>query len=83
LNHLWFPKIGLPPNHPFIDGFSTINYYKPSILRGTPIDGNPPYTNLFYPYYSIQLVSEVVLSMDGRWDGHGWTSEKRPGKVRF
>ena len=22
----WCPKIGVPPNHPFIDGFSTINH---------------------------------------------------------
>ena len=34
----------VPPNHPFIDGFSIINrwifYYKPSSYWGTPISGN-------------------------------------------
>ena len=35
---IWrFPEIGVPPNHPFLDGIFS---YKPSIL-GHPIDGNP------------------------------------------
>jgi hypothetical protein len=37
---IWrFPKIGLAPNHPFIDGFP-INC-KPSGYWGTPVPGNP------------------------------------------
>ena len=32
----WFPKIGVPPNHPYIDGFSLINHH----FWGTPIYGN-------------------------------------------
>ena len=34
-----FPKMGVPPNHPLLDG---IFHYKPSIL-GTPIFRKPPY----------------------------------------
>ena len=34
---IWgFPKIGIPPNHPFIDRFS-----KPTMFEGTPIMENP------------------------------------------
>ena len=33
---IWrFPKIGLPPNHPFVDGI--LPQQKPSIYRGTPM----------------------------------------------
>jgi hypothetical protein len=34
---LRFPQMGVPLNHPFIDGFSLINH----IFRGTPIYGTP------------------------------------------
>ena len=35
----WFPEIGVPPNHPFLDG---IFPYKPTIL-GYPHLWKPPY----------------------------------------
>ena len=48
---IWrFPEKGVPLNHPFIDGFSIINIYKPSIL-GYPHD----YGNLHMNYVSLFL----------------------------
>ena len=39
--HIWrFPEIGVPQNHPWMDGFSIINHYQPSIW-GYPSLGNP------------------------------------------
>ena len=43
LNIWWFPEIGVPPNHPFLDG---IFPYKPTIL-GYPIYGNPHLSSRF------------------------------------
>ena len=44
---IWrFPEMVVPPSHPFIDGFSTIKYYEPSILG---------YLHLRKPPYGIGL----------------------------
>ena len=41
---IWrFPEIGVPPNHPFIDGFSLVNHYKPSSYWGIFHLWKPPY----------------------------------------
>ena len=50
---IWgFPKIGLPPNHPFLDG---IFPYKPSSYWGTPINGNPHMIKLTYINRACQV----------------------------
>ena len=41
---IWrFPEIGVPPNHPFIDGFSLVDHYKPSSYWGIFHLWKPPY----------------------------------------
>ena len=43
--HKWgFPKIGVPPNHPDLIGFSVIFHYKSFSYWGSPIYGTPQIT---------------------------------------
>ena len=42
IQYMWrFPKIGVPPNHPFLDG---ISHYKP-FFWGTPMTMEPPHVS--------------------------------------
>ena len=53
---MWvFPKIGVPPNHPFLIGFSIINHP----FWGTPIFGN---TYVYVLYLLVHLLSPAHLS---------------------
>ena len=66
------PKIGVPLNHPFIDGFSILNSY-----WGTPIVGN------FRPLGSatpkIPPTAGPVLLFD--FEGQVWKSQSRAGHL--
>ena len=55
----WFPKIGVPPNHPFPD---VIFHYKPNIL-GKPHLWKPPHISYYRCYMSIcVLYMSIVFS---------------------
>ena len=81
-NICWFPNIGLPPNHPLLDGFSSINYkhYKPSSYWGTPIYGNhniphhipnlsPPSPRLSSPDVARPIPGQPIR-LHTLWPGH-------------
>ena len=58
---LWgFPEMGVPPNHPCIDGFSLIN----EAFWATPMSMEPPYSMPCMPYmlpYGQQRVQDHFL----------------------
>ena len=66
----WFPEIGVPPNHPFLDG---IFPYEPSI-RGYPHLWKPPYYILWVCCLSWQIILHAVVSFRlgaDKWDASG------------
>ena len=58
----WFPKIGVPPNHPlYIYIYSRIFYYKPTIL-GYPHFSKPPFG------WIVTTINHLtVKSLGGYW----------------
>ena len=41
INMWWFPQIGAPPNHPFIDGFCLINHPAIGVSAVSPFKEPP------------------------------------------
>ena len=55
-----FPKMVVPPNHPFLIGFSMVFHYKPSIL-GYHYFWKHPYTVNNQGFFSAQVVSRSTF----------------------
>ena len=78
--HIWgFPKIGVPLNHPFVDGFSLINH--PAV--GAPLFWKPPYL-VQIPFISdtkIWVKPEEVVQQPQLFTAFNLTRHHvRPGK---
>ena len=66
----WFPKIGLPPDHPFIDGFSLINhpFWVPAFME-TPvyvIFSFDPFFNISFKMFQVYLLDVEPAFSDTR-----------------
>ena len=67
--YIWrFPKVGVPPNHPFIDGFSTINHP----FWGTPVYFTHTHWNLSHKHWNFHQHKTTFDPQTLRFSQYPW-----------
>ena len=66
---IWrFPEIGVPPNHPFIDGFSSMNHP----FWGSPIYGSPQTPSFVILHHVFLNPQQVLMGKVGGCPSNSW-----------